>query len=67
VFGNILNIITKAVEKFSQLDLKIESSNRLFDWLKQIVKPIKKPVRTLSIFMSMAFVKDAKGISFKNT
>jgi hypothetical protein len=38
----------------------------LFDWLKQIVQPIKKPVRTLSIFMSMAFVKDAKGISFKN-
>jgi hypothetical protein len=29
-------------------------------------QPIKKPVRTLSIFMSMAFVKDAKGISFKN-
>ena len=38
----------------------------LCDWLKQIVQPIKKPVRTLSIFMSMAFVKDAKGISFKN-
>jgi hypothetical protein len=31
--------------------------------MKQI-QPIKKPVRTLSIFM--AFVKDAKGISFKN-
>jgi hypothetical protein len=30
------------------------------------VQPIKKPVRTLSIFMSMAFVKDANGISFKN-
>jgi hypothetical protein len=30
------------------------------------VQPIKKPVRTLSIFKSMAFVKDAKGISFKN-
>jgi hypothetical protein len=41
-------------------------SNGLFDWLKQIVQPIKKPGRTLSIFMSMAFVKDAKGISFKN-
>jgi hypothetical protein len=27
---------------------------------------IKKPVGTLSIFKSMAFVKDAKGISFKN-
>jgi hypothetical protein len=26
---------------------------------------IKKPVRTLSIFKSMAFVKDVKGISFK--
>jgi hypothetical protein len=38
----------------------------LFDWLKQIVQAIKKPVRTLSFFMSMAFVKDAKGISFKN-
>jgi hypothetical protein len=49
------------------IDLKIESSNGLFDWLKQIVQPIKKPVRTLSIFMSMAFVKDAKGISFKNS
>jgi hypothetical protein len=36
------------------------------DWLKQIVQPIKKPVRTLSIFTSMAFVKDANGISFKN-
>jgi hypothetical protein len=44
----------------------LESSNRLFDWLKQIVQPIKNPVRTLSIFRSMAFVKDAKGISFKN-
>jgi hypothetical protein len=50
-----------------------ESSNGLFDWLKQSVsanqecfKPIKKPVRTLSIFTSMAFVKDANGISFKN-
>ena len=43
-----------------------ESSNGLFDWLKQIVQPIKKPVRTLSIFTSMAFVKDANGISFKN-
>ena len=32
----------------------------------QIVQPIKKPVRTLSIFTSMAFVKDANGISFKN-
>jgi hypothetical protein len=31
-----------------------------------LFQPIKKPVRTLSIFMSMAFVKDAKGISFKN-
>jgi hypothetical protein len=31
-----------------------------------IVQPIKKPVRTLSMFMSMAFVKDANGISFKN-
>ena len=39
-----------------------ESSNVLFDWLKQIVPPIKKPVRTLSIFKSMALVKDAKGI-----
>ena len=45
---------------------KIESSNRLFDWLKHIFQPIKKPVRTLSIFTSMAFVKDANGISFKN-
>ena len=26
----------------------------------------QKPVRTLSIFTSMAFVKDANGISFKN-
>ena len=33
---------------------------------KQIVQPIKKPVRTLSIFTSMAFVKDANEISFKN-
>jgi hypothetical protein len=33
---------------------------------KQTVQPIKKPVRSLSIFKSMAFVKDAKGISFKN-
>jgi hypothetical protein len=33
---------------------------------KQIVQPIKKPVRTLSIVTSMAFVKDANGISFKN-
>jgi hypothetical protein len=32
----------------------------------EFAQPIKKPVRTLSIFMSMAFIKDAKGISFKN-
>ena len=25
-----------------------QSSNGLFDWLKQIVQPIKKPVRTLN-------------------
>ena len=31
-----------------------------------LFQPIKKPVRTLSIFTSMAFVKDANGISFKN-
>ena len=31
-----------------------------------VFQPIKKPVRTLSIFTSMAFVKDANGISFKN-
>jgi hypothetical protein len=31
-----------------------------------LFQPIKKPVRTLSIFKSMAFVKDAKWISFKN-
>jgi hypothetical protein len=42
-----------------------KSSNGLFDWLKQIVQPIKKPVRTLSIFTSMAFIKDANGTSFK--
>ena len=48
------------------IDVKIESSNGLFDWLKHIVQPIKTPVRTLSIFTSMAFVKDANGISFKN-
>ena len=30
------------------------------------IQPIKNPVRTLSIFTSMAFVKDANGISFKN-
>ena len=34
--------------------------------LNNLFQPIKKPVRTLSIFMSMAFVKDANGISFKN-
>ena len=33
---------------------------------RSIVQPIKKLVRTLSIFMSMAFVNYAKGISFKN-
>ena len=38
---------------------------KLFDWLKQIVQPIKKPVRTLSIFMSMAFVKDEMGFLSK--
>ena len=32
----------------------------------RLFQPIKKPGRTLSIFKSMAFVKDAKGISFKN-
>jgi hypothetical protein len=31
-----------------------------------LFQPIKKPVRTLSIFTSMAFVKDANRISFKN-
>jgi hypothetical protein len=40
--------------------------NGLFDWLNNLFQPIKKPVRTLSIFKSMAFVKDVKGISFKN-
>ena len=46
------------------IDMKIESSNGLFD----LFQPIKKPVRTPSMFMSMtmAFVKDANGISFKN-
>ena len=39
---------------------------RKFDWLNNLFQPIKKHVRTLSVFMSMAFVKDAKGISFKN-
>jgi hypothetical protein len=34
--------------------------------LNNLFQPIKKPVRTLSIFTSMAFVKDANGISFKN-
>ena len=33
---------------------------------ENLFQPIKKPVRTLSIFTSMAFVKDANGISFKN-
>ena len=33
----------------------------------EIVQPIKNPVRTLSIFTSMAFVKDANWISFKNS
>jgi hypothetical protein len=32
----------------------------------QLVQPIKKPVRTLSIFISMSFVKDANGINLKN-
>jgi hypothetical protein len=59
--GKLLDF--RLVETFFE---NIESSNELFDWLKQIVQPIKKPVRTLSIFMSMAFVKDANGISFKN-
>ena len=56
--------------KFDKIKSLIICCISNFDWLKQIVqpikKPIKKPVRTLSIFMSMAFVKDAKGISFKN-
>ena len=52
------------------IDVKIERvltgfliGRNTLDWLFQ---PIKKPVRTLSIFTSMAFVKDANGISFKN-
>jgi hypothetical protein len=32
------------------IDVKIESSNGLFDWLNNLFQPIKKPVRTLSIF-----------------
>ena len=51
-----------------------ESSNGLFDWLETLLigwntlfQPIKKPVRTLSIFTSMAFVKDVNGISFNLT
>jgi hypothetical protein len=32
--------------------------------VSNLFQSIKKPVRTLSIFKSMAFVKDAKGISF---
>ena len=43
------------------------STNKCTDFNKNItLKKKKKPVRTLSIFMSMAFVKDANGISFKN-
>jgi hypothetical protein len=39
--------------------------HRLFDWPSNLFQPIKKPVRTLSIVKSMAFVKDAKGILSK--
>ena len=38
-------------------------------WKSEVVQTLgwnKKPVRTLSIFMSIAFVKDTNGISFKN-
>jgi hypothetical protein len=41
------------------IQVKVSEWNNLF-------QPIKKPVRTLSIFTSMAFVKDANEISFKN-
>jgi hypothetical protein len=38
----------------------------LLGWpLLNLFQSIKKPVRTLSIFKSMAFVKDAKGIFFQ--
>jgi hypothetical protein len=34
------------------IDVKIESSNGLFDWLNNLFQPIKKPVRTLSIIQN---------------
>jgi hypothetical protein len=43
-----------------------ESSNGLFDWLKQIFSQSKSPLELSQFSRLMAFVKDANGISFKN-
>ena len=49
------------------IDVKIERVlTGVLIGLNNLFQPIKKLVRTLSIFTSMAFVKDANGISFKN-
>ena len=48
---------------------KKKSKKKLYNTTRgrtHLFQPIKKPVRTLSIVMSMASVKDANGISFKN-
>ena len=63
-----LHKIRKQINEYVLLNSKTIKLHMKYEniILKQIVQPIKKPVRTLSIFTSMAFVKDANGISFKN-
>ena len=41
-----------------------QSSNGLFDWLKQIVQPIKKPVKTLN-FQVYGVCEGCKGDFFQ--
>jgi hypothetical protein len=51
---------------YARLNKLEERGNEIQRYMQLYTKLIKKLVRTLSIFKFMAFVKDAKGISFKN-
>ena len=68
-FGLKLRFLRKIVEGYPICPVNVFSyrrQNNVALLLNNLFQPIKKLVRTLSIFMSMAFVKDANRISFKN-
>ena len=66
VFNNEHNDRETTGARCVRKKIKIKKYYIMLQGGEQIVQSIKKPVRTLSIFTSMAFVKDANGISFKN-